>query len=774
MSRPNTDLSRWVLPAAVTVAVLMIAQQLAGKAIRDAFFLSVFEPDALPRVMTVASILSVLSVLGVTRLYRSFAPATLVPLFFWLSGALFAAEWLTSRTMPMLAATLVYLHTTSFGAVAISGFWGVISERFDPYTAKRVVGRIAAGATLGGVLGGVAAWQGAGRIAVTSMLLALAATNIVCGLVLLVVSRGAQQRVATTEKREAPWVVFEETPYLIDLALLVGLIALGTAGIDYVFKATAAETYSNKELLVSFFALFYLIVGVVTFVLQSTIASRAIRWLGLQGAVGSLPATLFALGMLSLFVPELFVLALLRGGASTVESSLYRSGYELLYTPLSAAKKRAAKTLIDVGADKLGGAIGAAVAVFIVGLLPESSTVVLLAVSLGCALSAALITGRLARGYVGALAERLADGRIDAAQVAIDDPATRAVVLKTVPRKAEQTDASRPTTEPTEPAEATEPSETTKAAQPTALTTPRAASNAASTVSHPNPFDEHLRTVAKLLDCDPVDIHRALHRVQPIPTPWVAGLVALLDRPQIAKAVADRLAQVAPAHIGLLTDAVLSRRTELEVRRRVVGIMAKVSTVRSAQGLSAALDAEPFEIRYRAAVALSTVTQRNPKLRVDSQAAFAAASTEVARAHTNFFGSGIDASGALTAAGREAGRNVAFCIRVLSLVLPHRPLFDALDALADDDASRRGTGLEYLENVLPADLQSRLLPFFRNRAIAGYARRSDDEILEEISRESDDPTTVLTELIARERRRAEREQPASTGASVASDAPEVA
>ena len=43
----------------------------------------------------------------------------------------------------------------TFGAVLISGFWSVVNERFDPHTAKQVVGRIAAGATVGGLLGGV-------------------------------------------------------------------------------------------------------------------------------------------------------------------------------------------------------------------------------------------------------------------------------------------------------------------------------------------------------------------------------------------------------------------------------------------------------------------------------------------------------------------------------------------------------------------------------------------------------------------------------------------
>ncbi len=49
---------------------------------------------------------------------------------------------------------------------------------------------------------------------------------------------------------------------------------------------------------------------------------------------------------------------LLRGGEAVTRNSLYRSAYELFYTPLPTAKKRATKTLIDVGVDRVGTTIG--------------------------------------------------------------------------------------------------------------------------------------------------------------------------------------------------------------------------------------------------------------------------------------------------------------------------------------------------------------------------------------------------------------------------------
>ena len=47
-----------------------------------------------------------------------------------------------------------------------------------------------------------------------------------------------------------------------------------------------------------------------------------------------------------------------RGGESVFRGSLFRAGYELFYTPIPAAEKRAAKSIIDVGFDRLGDAVG--------------------------------------------------------------------------------------------------------------------------------------------------------------------------------------------------------------------------------------------------------------------------------------------------------------------------------------------------------------------------------------------------------------------------------
>ena len=137
----------------------MIAQQVAGKATRDAFYLSTFDVETLPVMMAASAVVSLIAVLWLSRMMVRHSPARVVPIAFAVSGAAFMAEWALSFPAPRLAAIVLYLHTALFGAAILSAFWSLINETFVPHTGKSAVAWITGGGTLGGVLGGLAAWS---------------------------------------------------------------------------------------------------------------------------------------------------------------------------------------------------------------------------------------------------------------------------------------------------------------------------------------------------------------------------------------------------------------------------------------------------------------------------------------------------------------------------------------------------------------------------------------------------------------------------------------
>src|SRR6188768_1367989 len=84
------------LPAAQVAAVtamLLIAQQVVGKAARDALFLSSFPSVYLPIAMGAGAAISLTAAYWVARLMTRRPPATILPLFFSVSACGFALAW---------------------------------------------------------------------------------------------------------------------------------------------------------------------------------------------------------------------------------------------------------------------------------------------------------------------------------------------------------------------------------------------------------------------------------------------------------------------------------------------------------------------------------------------------------------------------------------------------------------------------------------------------------------------------------------------------------
>src|SRR5687768_1110738 len=136
----------------------MIAQQVAGKAIRDALFLSTFYVKSLPIMMAGGAIASLASVIVISRLLARRSPSEVLPFLFGTNAFAIAAAFVVFFRAPRISALVVYLAMAVLGPVILSTFWSVINEHFDPHRAKRAVARVTAGATLGGVIGGLATW----------------------------------------------------------------------------------------------------------------------------------------------------------------------------------------------------------------------------------------------------------------------------------------------------------------------------------------------------------------------------------------------------------------------------------------------------------------------------------------------------------------------------------------------------------------------------------------------------------------------------------------
>src|SRR5262249_10915597 len=116
-ARPRADMgtprsvesTRSVVWVASAASFLLVAQQVAGKAVRDALFLSNYTATALPPVMVASSLASVLAVIVFSRIMARRSPFQVAPLATALASLLLLGEWGLTFQSPRLAAVLVYL-----------------------------------------------------------------------------------------------------------------------------------------------------------------------------------------------------------------------------------------------------------------------------------------------------------------------------------------------------------------------------------------------------------------------------------------------------------------------------------------------------------------------------------------------------------------------------------------------------------------------------------------------------------------------------------------
>jgi ATP/ADP translocase len=155
MTLPESSADARATAAAALAATVIITLQLAGKATRDALFLSTFGVASLPVIVIAAAVLSGVLAVLLARLMARSHPGRLVPRLYALSAGLLLVEWALAEAVRKPIAILVYLHITAVGAIMVSGFWAMVNERFDPRTARRTIGRITAGGSIGGLLGGI-------------------------------------------------------------------------------------------------------------------------------------------------------------------------------------------------------------------------------------------------------------------------------------------------------------------------------------------------------------------------------------------------------------------------------------------------------------------------------------------------------------------------------------------------------------------------------------------------------------------------------------------
>ena len=717
-------------------AGIVTAQFIGGKAARDALFLAQMDVTSLPTMVIGTSIFSIglaaVSSKGITRL----SPARFVPLTFAASAVFLLAEWLLTYGTPKLAAVLVYLHISGLGPMLGSGFWLIAVERFDPRTAKKRFGQIAGAGTLGGVLGGLVAERAGVVFGVAAVLPLLAALNIVCAWQIRQLARvqhpGGRSRVTELSPELAPEAprtglrVLAGAPYLRNLAALVLLGTIGAALVDYLFKAAAVANFGRGDTLLRFFAIYYAGTSLITFVVQTSASQYLLQRFGLAWQAGTPACALLVGSVVGLLLPGLKSLTVTRGTESVFRGSLFRAGYELFYIPIPASERRAAKSIIDVGFDRLGDALGGGTVRLVLLLAPAAQYSTILFLGITCSAAAIAVASRLNRGYIQTLEKSLLNRALELDLSDVEDLTTRTMMLRTLRRHG--------------------------------ITVESPGGVDADRVKHGSmvagDVDPELQEIMWLRSRDHEQVIKVL-RAEDVLTPaLVPHVIPLLAWGPVVNDALFALRKVAEDRIGELVDALIDPNQDFAVRRRLARVFSVCVSQRAVDGLMLGLDDLRFEVRFQCARSLSTILERNPKNRIDRERVLEVVLREVAVGRPVWESrrllDGLETRDALSFEDEvvrdRAGQSLAHVFTLLSLVLPREPLRIAFRGLHTEDQNLQGTALEYLEGVLPGPIRERLWPFLEDRRPVSRTARSRDEILADLLRSNQSIMINLEEL----------------------------
>ena len=700
---PSNRTAAW---AAGATAGFAIAFQTAGKATRDTVFLSVYPVTDLPAMMIAAAGTSVLMALAAAWALTRRGPRRIVPVLFAISAVLLLGEWWLLAHAERAAAVLVYLHYSAFGAVLVSGLWSIVGERFDPRTARREIGRIGAAGTVGGVVGGLLAIGTGAQLSVPVMLPLLGALHLGAATFATIAGRGTKPPAPAAGDEVTPLATAARLPYLRILVSLVLLTTVAEVMLDYVFKARVTGHVGDGAGLLRFFAWFYTVTGLLAFGLQALGSKSALRHLGLARTAGTLPLATVAGAGGALFLPGFAPTVIARGAEAITRSSLYRSGYELLFAPLLPAEKRASKALVDVGVTRLGDVLGAVFVRFT--LLVPGALQVLLGLTVIVSGAATLLVFRLQRGYARALERALAAraGLLDAVSVEAD--ALQSALLHTVGGVG-----------------------VTMEGRPVA----RDGAVATQETTEPVATDR----LSELQSRDARRVRVAL-RAGPLPDEAVEIAIPMLAWDAVAADAGDALRARVPEAAGRLIAALLDPDEAFAVRRRLPVVLAAAPTQEVADGLLAGLDDARFEVRYRCGLALNRVVSKNPKVAIDRRRIVDTVEREVGvdrRVWESYRVLDQDEDESWSpmfdeVLHRRASRALAHVFTMLALVLPRRPLQLAFRGLHVADPHVRGTALEYLETVLPESVRRSLWGFLEDTRTGAPRRRPRDAILQDL------------------------------------------
>ena len=262
-----------------------------------------------------------------------------------------------------------FIWASVFNLFVVSVFWALMVDVFDAEQGKRLFGFIAAGATLGGIVGATVTATLAKQVPPAYLLLAsalLLEAAVFCVRRLSRMSDRLHRRPALRSEESAiggsAFAGFKHalgSPYLINVCFYILLFTVTSTFLYFQQAEIVRQSFTDRGMRTAFFARVDLWVNILTLSVQLFLTSRVLRWFGVALTLAALPLiSMIGFATLAL-APTIAVLVVYQVIRRAGNFAFARPAREVLYTVVPREDKYKAKSFIDTAVYRMGDQLGA-------------------------------------------------------------------------------------------------------------------------------------------------------------------------------------------------------------------------------------------------------------------------------------------------------------------------------------------------------------------------------------------------------------------------------
>jgi len=264
---------------------------------------------------------------------------------------------------------LFFVWVSVFNMFVVSIFWATLVDLFTREQSTRLFGFIAAGATIGAIVGSSLTAVLVSLVGSATLLLVSAAL-LECAVrsfhrLTRVATVGAAADTALEQERPiggGAWSGVTQllrSPYLLGICAYMLLFTTLTTFLYFQQAAIVDAAIVDRTARTEFFARLNLAVNVITLFVQTVLTGRIVRRFGIALTLTILPAmTVLGFVLLGL-MPTIGIIVGFQVLRRAGEFALARPAREILFTTVSREEKYKAKSLIDTFVYRAGDQVGA-------------------------------------------------------------------------------------------------------------------------------------------------------------------------------------------------------------------------------------------------------------------------------------------------------------------------------------------------------------------------------------------------------------------------------